>query len=130
RRAPRVESTGEGRLPLRSACRWPFGGGRGARPGLQCALCRTWRRPLRPSLRVSLGMTPFASLMRRADTNLRGEGDPIKAEWWRGYMRGLRRGHHGERFGSKAEHATWLDAARSDDPMRAALGKGYAAGLT
>lgn len=68
--------------------------------------------------------------MRRADDMLRAESDPAKAEWWRGYVRGLRRAHHGERFGSEAEHATWLAAADSDDPLRAALGKGYAAGLT
>lgn len=45
-------------------------------------------------------------------------------------MRGLRRAHHGERFGSEAEHGLWLAAANSDDPMRAALGRGYMAGLT
>lgn len=58
------------------------------------------------------------------------EDDPIKVEWWRGYMRGLRRAHHGERFGSEAEHQTFIAAATSDDPRRAALGKGYAVGLT
>lgn len=68
--------------------------------------------------------------MRRADDMLRAEFDPAKAEWWRGYMRGLRRAHHGERFGSEAEHQTWLAAADSDDPLRASLGRGYAAGLT
>lgn len=75
-------------------------------------------------------MTTFASLVRRADTMLRVESDPVKAEWWRGYLRGLRRSHHGDRFGSAAEHALWLAAAESDDPLRASLGCGYAAGLT
>lgn len=75
-------------------------------------------------------MTAFASLVRRADTMLRVEGDPIKAEWWRGYLRGLRRAHHGDRFGSATEHETFLAAADSDDPLRASLGRGYAAGLT
>lgn len=74
-------------------------------------------------------MTAFASLMRRADDLLRSEDDPIKCEWWRGYMRGLRRAHHGERFGTETEHLIFLDAASSDDPMRAARGSGYAAGL-
>jgi hypothetical protein len=68
--------------------------------------------------------------MRRADTLRRVEPDPIRAEWWAGYMRGLRRAHHGERFGSEAEHDLWLSAAESMDPMRAALGRGYRAGLT
>lgn len=74
-------------------------------------------------------MTAFASLMRRADTLRRVESDPIRAEWFVGYMRGLRRAHHGERFGSQAEHQMWLAAAESTDPMRAALGRGYAAGF-
>lgn len=75
-------------------------------------------------------MTAFSSLVRRADTMLRVESDPKKAEWWRGYLRGLRRAHHGLHFGSIAEHETWLAAAESDDPLRCALGRGYAAGLT
>ena len=75
-------------------------------------------------------MSTFASLMRRADTLRRAEPDPIRAEWWAGYMRGLRRAHHGERFGSEAQHQLWVSAAESTDPMRAALGRGYIAGLT
>jgi hypothetical protein len=75
-------------------------------------------------------VSDFASLMRRADTLRRVEPDPIRAEWYAGYMRGLRRAHHGERFGTKAEHDLWLAAADSDDPSRAALGRGYRAGLT
>lgn len=68
--------------------------------------------------------------MRRADTLRRVEPDPIRAEWFAGYMRGLRRAHHGERFGSATEHDLWLSAADSADPSRAALGRGYRAGLT
>ena len=45
-------------------------------------------------------------------------------------MRGLRRAHHGERFGTQAEHEMWLGAVESSDPQRAALGRGYRAGLT
>lgn len=75
-------------------------------------------------------MSTFASLMHRADTLRRLESDPVRAEWWAGYMRGLRRAHHGERFGTQAEHEMWLAAAESDDQMRAARGRGYRAGLT
>ena len=75
-------------------------------------------------------MSTFASLMRRADTLRRVEPDPIRAEWYAGYMRGLRRAHHGERFGTEAEHELWLSASESTDQMRAALGRGYLAGLT
>lgn len=72
----------------------------------------------------------FASLMRSAQDMLRREDDPLKSGWWRGYMRGLRRAHHGARFGTKTEHAIWLAAAGEADPYRAAEGRGYAAGLT
>lgn len=75
-------------------------------------------------------MSAFASLLRRADTLRRVESDPIHAEWWVGYMRGLRRAHHGERFGTETEHDLWFSAAESSDPQRAALGRGYRAGLT
>lgn len=75
-------------------------------------------------------MSNFSSLMRRADTLRRVESDPIRAEWWAGYMRGLRRAHHGERFGSATENELWIAAAESTDPMRAAIGRGYRAGLT
>lgn len=79
-------------------------------------------------------MSNFASLMRRADTLRRLEPDGwegvLRGDWWVGYMRGLRRAHHGERFGSQSEHEMWLAAAESDDPKRAALGRGYRAGLT
>ncbi len=75
-------------------------------------------------------MTNFQSLMRRADTLRRIETDPIKTEWWAGYMRGLRRAHHGESFGTQAEHELWLSAIDSSDESRAALGRGYRAGLT
>lgn len=75
-------------------------------------------------------MSAFASLMRRADTLRRLETDPARSEWWVGYMRGLRRAHHGEQFGSQAEHEMWFAAQESDDPMRASLGRGYRAGLT
>lgn len=81
-------------------------------------------------------MSDFASLLRRADTCRRIESEQggykaiLRAEWWAGYMRGLRRAHHGERFGTDAEHALWLSASESTDPSRAALGRGYRAGLT
>jgi hypothetical protein len=74
-------------------------------------------------------MSKFTSLMRRADTLRRLEADPARQQWWAGYMRGLRRTHHGENFGTETEHQLWLSAAESDDPMRAILGRGYRAGI-
>lgn len=75
-------------------------------------------------------MSTFVSLMRRADTMRRAENDAERADWWVGYMRGLRRAHHGENFGTDAEHELWFSAVESTDPSRAALGRGYRAGLT
>ena len=75
-------------------------------------------------------MGNFETLMRRADTLRHLESDPQKSEWWVGYMRGLRRGHHGEMFGTEAEHNLWTAAADSDDELRSARGRGYRAGLT
>lgn len=75
-------------------------------------------------------MRNFASLMRRADTLRRVEPDPVRSEWWVGYMRGLRRAHHGESFGSQAEHDLWLSLVGDPDLSRDARGRGYRAGLT
>ena len=75
-------------------------------------------------------MSKFAKLMRSADTLRRLETDPARQQWWAGYMRGLRRTHHGENFGTETEHKLWMSAAESDDEMRASLGCGYRAGLT
>lgn len=75
-------------------------------------------------------MSMFQSLMRRADTLRREERDQIRSAWWTGYIRGLRRAHHGEKFGTEAEHSLYLSAADDADPTRSALGRGYLAGLT
>lgn len=75
-------------------------------------------------------MSEFQRLMRRADTLRRGENNPYRSAWWTGYIRGLRRAHHGEAFGTAAEHALFLAAADDEHPERRALGQGYQAGLT
>lgn len=72
----------------------------------------------------------FQTLIRRADTCRRFEADPYRKEWWRGYMRGIRRAHHGERYGTEHDHELWLSFAGAPDPSRDALGRGYRAGLT
>ena len=55
--------------------------------------------------------------------------EPARADYWRGYERGLRRTYHGEAFGTEAEHALFLAAVNSPDEMRASLGRGYRDGL-
>jgi hypothetical protein len=51
-------------------------------------------------------------------------------EYWVGVQRGLRRGHHGEKFGTEEEHQLWLSAADDADETRRQRGKGYRDGLT
>ena len=72
----------------------------------------------------------YSGLMRRADGLRRGETDPVRCAWWSGYIRGLRRAHHGETFGTDAEHTLYLAAVDSPDPRHTAIGRGYHAGLT
>jgi hypothetical protein len=75
-------------------------------------------------------MTDFTTLMHRADTLRRCESDPIRTSWWDGYILGLRCANHGEKIGTIAEHELWFSAIASEYPLRAALGRGYHAGLT
>ena len=70
-------------------------------------------------------MENFASLMRRAQLFQRLDSDPTKQEWYGGYMRGLRRAHHGEQSGTPAEHEQYM--AMSGE--RQALGDGYRSGF-
>ena len=55
--------------------------------------------------------------------------DPTKADYYAGFIRGLRRAYHGERFGTEAEHRTWLALADDEDDSRASRGRGYRDGL-
>jgi len=50
-------------------------------------------------------------------------------EYWTGYMRGLRRGFHGDNFGTPQEHQTYWEAFNSADPDRKQLGTGYRDGI-
>lgn len=68
-------------------------------------------------------------LLRRAHLFRRIETDPYRIEWWGGYIRGPHRTIHGSRFGTDEEHAVWLSLQDSPDPLRAAAGAGYRAGL-
>jgi len=72
--------------------------------------------------------TKFKSEMRRAET-MRRMADPMMSEYWAGYIRGLRRAHHGDNFGEPGEHEKWLLAANSRDESRKQRGRGYRDGL-
>lgn len=60
----------------------------------------------------------FTTLMRAARQLPSGD-------YARGVVRGLRRAHHGARFGTEAEHQAWL----AFDGHRAELARGYRDGL-
>lgn len=73
-------------------------------------------------------MRAFESLMLEAKARLQLEDE--KADYWHGYMRGLRRAHHGERFGTDDEHRLWLSLADERfDTFRQQREIGYRAGL-
>ena len=70
----------------------------------------------------------FLMLMKRA-RNFSHLG--TRPHYWRGYQRGLRRGFHGELFGTDEEHERWMrladDGADDTDRER---GRGYRDGLS
>jgi hypothetical protein len=70
----------------------------------------------------------FKSEMRQAEA-MRRTAEPERAEYWAGYIRGLRRAYHGEKFGTDEEHEKWLAAANSRDESRKQRGLGYRDGL-
>jgi hypothetical protein len=70
----------------------------------------------------------FKSEMRRAD-EMRRFINPDRAEYWAGYIRGLRRAYHGEKFGTSEEHKLWMDVTDSQDQIRQQRGMGYRDGL-
>ena len=49
----------------------------------------------------------------------------LDSHYWRGYMRGLRRGYHGDHFGTDEEHRQWWNAGTMGAPIREQLQSGY-----
>jgi hypothetical protein len=71
----------------------------------------------------------FRSEMRRAETMRKTNDDPMMSEYWAGYIRGLRRAYHGDKFGTAAEHKLWMAAFDGPDESRKQRGRGYRDGL-
>jgi len=71
----------------------------------------------------------FQSEIRHAQTMERLEHEPGRADYWSGYMRGVRRSFHGADFGNEVEHALWLSLTGDEDESRNQRGLGYRAGL-
>jgi len=74
-------------------------------------------------------MNNFQSNMTAADTFRRLSSEPDEQDFWTGYQRGLRRNHHGEKFGTAPEHKLWLSLADDVDQSRKMRGLGYRAGF-
>lgn len=70
----------------------------------------------------------FKSEMRRAEA-LRQLSDHMMAEYYAGYIRGLRRAYHGDSFGTEEDHRAWMAAGDMDDEYRRQRGIGYRDGL-
>lgn len=72
----------------------------------------------------------FQSNLKAADTFRRLSSEPAEQAFWDGYQRGLRRNHHGEKFGTAEEHKLWLSLADDQhDTARKMRGLGYRAGF-
>lgn len=67
----------------------------------------------------------FRSLMRKAKTKQSNE--PTRADYWRGFQKGLQRLYHGENFGTPEEHEKWLNCAEGE--YRKELQEGYRDGF-
>ncbi len=70
----------------------------------------------------------FKSNMIAAET-FHGISEGNDGDFWKGYMKGLRRLYHGERFGTEDEHILWMGLVNSDDESRRMLGRGYRSGF-
>lgn len=64
-----------------------------------------------------------------AKTMMSISGEPRNQDYWTGYLRGLRRCYHGEKFGTFEEHCLWMDNGnKAQDEQRSCRSKGYQAG--
>jgi len=69
----------------------------------------------------------FKSEMLKAKT-FRDLGE--RADYWGGFMRGLRRRFHGENFGEPGDHEKWMSLGKdARDQNRIDLGQGYRDGF-
>jgi len=76
-----------------------------------------------------MNQATFQSEMHRAAAMRRLATDPGEADYYAGYIRGLRRRYHGEQFGTAESHVLWMSLADDQDESRAAMGRGYRDGL-
>jgi hypothetical protein len=81
-------------------------------------------------MQAAMTRQEFESEMRRAEKLRRLASGPTDGDYYAGYIHGLRRAYHGERFGTPQEHKRWLSLASDGNESRATKGRGYRDGLT
>lgn len=76
-----------------------------------------------------MNRSEFQSNMTGAESFRTLSPEPDEQEFWAGYQRGLRRNHHGDKFGTAAEHKLWMSLHTDEDMSRKMRGLGYRAGF-
>lgn len=71
----------------------------------------------------------FKTLLTDADARRKATDDPAEADYLEGYTRGLRRGYHGEVFGTPEEHKRWSGLVDRADQKSQRRGQGYLDGI-
>lgn len=69
------------------------------------------------------------TLLADADARRKATDDPAEADYLEGYIRGLRRGYHGEVFGTPEEHNRWSNLVDRPDQKNQRRGQGYLDGI-
>jgi hypothetical protein len=69
------------------------------------------------------------ALLADADARRKATDDPAEADYLEGYIRGLRRGYHGEVFGTAEEHKRWSNLVDKADQKSQRRGQGYLDGI-
>jgi len=72
----------------------------------------------------------FEHRITAAETFKRLTDDPLGADFWAGYIRGVRRHYLGANFGTDDEHPAWMNAAAGNHVTRHMGRLGYTAGFS
>ena len=73
----------------------------------------------------------FEHRITAAETFKRLTDDPLGADFWAGYIRGVVRRHYlGANFGTDDEHPAWMNAVAGDNVTRHMDRLGYTAGFS
>lgn len=71
----------------------------------------------------------FKAKMQCAETMRRAASDLSGSRYWQGYITGLRKSHHGEKFGTEEDHERMIKSRIGGDVASRWIGIGYRDGL-